>query len=451
MLPSDQVHVLDTNVLLYDPNALEVFTGATVVIPITVIEEIDRFKKDLNETGRNARLVSRRLDALRQQGRLSEGVPLPHGGCVRVDLPDPTVVLPPGFGPTSNDNLILSTVLGLAVRLGEGRVRLVTRDTNMRLKADALRIQADDYEHAHVHFDESYTGVSDIEVPAAQVAELYEKGGLPLSEAEGRAQGFYPNQFFVLRADDGSGRSALARWDARTQRLRVVGRGKESVWGIVARNKEQTFALDLLLDESVSLVTLDGVAGTGKTLLAIAAGLKMVAEDTRYRRLVVSRPIFPLGRDVGFLPGDIKEKLNPWMKPIFDNLDLLVSTQSDDGRGRAPPRGEAGYQYLIDRGLIEIEALTYIRGRSLPGQYLIVDEAQNLTPHEVKTVITRAGEGTKVILTGDPMQIDNPYVDATSNGLTYVVERFKGSALAGHVTLRKGERSPLAELAARTL
>ena len=444
--------VLDTNVLLYDPNAIHVFDEHDVVIPITVIEEIDKFKKDLNETGRNARTVSRQLDKMRAKGSLSRGVPLDSGGTLRVMLHEGEQRLPHSFGPRTNDNVILETVLSAAAANGREGTTLVTRDTNMRIKADALGIRAEDYEHAHIAVDENYTGVGELQVSAEQLRELYDGGSLPLSEEEQRAQGLYPNQFLVLRADETSNQTALVRVDAKRGRLKKVGRHKDGVWGIFARNKEQLFALDLLLDDSISLVTLDGMAGTGKTLLAIACGLRMVADEARFRRLVVSRPIFPLGRDLGFLPGDISEKLNPWMKPIFDNLELLVGSQIDDGRGNR--RGDArspSFMPLLDQGLIEVEPLTYIRGRSLPRQYLIVDEAQNLTPHEVKTVVTRAGEGTKVVLTGDPYQIDNPYVDATSNGLSYVVERFKESPAAGHVTLRKGERSELAELAARLL
>ncbi|MCB9763583.1 MAG: PhoH family protein [Alphaproteobacteria bacterium] len=435
--------VLDTNVLLYDPNALNVFDEHELVIPITVIEEIDRFKKDLNETGRNARLVSRQLDALRRQGSLSRGVDLSGGGLLRVLLPSTDAVLPPSFGPQSNDNTILATALTLTRHGGRAEVVMVTRDTNMRIKADALGISAEDYEHAHVSMDEHYSGVADLDVPGAQIGEIYSNGVLPF-QPDGIE--LNPNQFAILRSQEDPKHSALARFAG--DRLRLVDEFKKGIWGIRPRNKEQRFALDLLLDEDISLVTLDGVAGTGKTLLAIACGLQLVADEHLFRRLVVSRPIFPLGRDLGFLPGDISEKLNPWMKPIFDNLELLIGSADDADRRRgAPP----SYQPLIDQGVIEVEPLTYIRGRSLPRQYLIVDEAQNLTPHEVKTVLTRAGEGTKIVLTGDPQQIDNPYVDATSNGLTYVIERFKHRKEAGHVTLRKGERSRLAELAADLL
>lgn len=449
--PTPRTFLLDTNVLLFDPTSIDGFGRHDVVIPITVIEEVDRFKKDLNETGRNARAVSRRLDELRASGSLARGVPHRGGGELRVALLDEAVDLPLGFGAASNDNLILATVLQVA-RGGRG-VTLITRDTNMRIKADALGIAAEDYLRGHVDVDESYTGVGALVLPQKQIAELVQKGGMVFTPDEAAAAGIYPNQFLVITAEGGAPTSTTVRYDERHMRLRSVSRSHDGIWGVSPRNREQGFALDLLLDDSVSIVTLDGMAGTGKTLLAIAAGLKLVADERRFRRLVVSRPIFPLGRDVGFLPGDLKEKLNPWMQPIFDNLDLLVGGGADTGYTKGGPVAPRtpGYQPLIDQGFIEIEALTYIRGRSLPKQFLIVDEAQNLTPHEVKTVITRAGEGTKVVLTGDPNQIDNPYVDAASNGLTTVVERFKGSAIAGHVTLRKGERSALAELAAKVL
>ena len=439
-----RTYVLDTNVLLYDPNALEVFEDNELVIPITVIEEVDRFKKDLNETGRNARLVSRRLDELRAQGRLSRGVPLPSGGKLRVEIPTGTEQKVPSILMNhSNDNQIINVAHKLAQVAEPGDVILVTRDTNMRIKADSLGIQAEDYEHAHIHIDESYTGVREVTVAGERLSELYSQGWLAWEDGEA-----YPNQFLILKAEENASQTGMARYDQKQKRLRLVGKHREGVWGIFARNKEQLFVLDMLMDDSVHLVTIDGMAGTGKTLMAIACGLKKVADDREFRRLVVSRPIFPLGRDMGFLPGDVSEKLNPWMKPIFDNLDLLLGEHDrDDRRGG----GQPSYQALLDQGILEVEPLTYIRGRSMPRQYLVVDEAQNLTPHEVKTVLTRAGEGTKIILTGDPYQIDNPYVDSTSNGLTYVVERFKESQAAGHITLRKGERSQLAELAATLL
>jgi PhoH-like ATPase len=277
--------------------------------------------------------------------------------------------------------------------------------------------------------DEQYSGVATREISGELISEIYAKGALAWDAEQGSS--LYPNQFVVLTSLENPSRTALGRYEQRGERVKLVGRYKEGIWGIFARNKEQLFALEPL-DDRVQLVTLDGMAGTGKTLLAMACGLQKVADDRTYRRLVVSRPIFPLGRDIGFLPGDISEKLNPWMKPIFDNLELLLGSQDED-RKRAQPN----YQALLDQGVIEVEPLTYIRGRSLPRQFLVIDEAQNLTPHEVKTVITRAGEGTKVVLTGDPYQIDNPYVDATSNGLTYVVDFQAEAPCRGHITLRK--------------
>ena len=440
---ASRTYVLDTNVLLYDPKSLFVFDEHDVVIPMTVIEEIDRFKKDLNETGRNARTISRYLDKLRERGSLRDGVELHGGGRLRVDYATHGPELPITWGPETNDNRILRSVLRLA---DQGDVALVTRDTNMRLKCDALGVSAEDYQNARISVDKQYTGLRDLSVPPSLIDKVYADGHVALDDlpamAAPRAQ-----EFLHLKSDDGTNKSAMVRVDSRRGRANKVGSYREGVWGIFARNREQLFALDLLLDDDLSLVTINGVAGTGKTLLAMAAGLQRVCDQHSYRKLLVSRPIFPLGRDIGFLPGDIGEKLNPWMKPIFDNLELLLSNRSEHSGASKEPE----YAYLLDQKIIEVEPLTYIRGRSIPRQYLIVDEAQNLTPHEIKTVLTRAGEGTKVIMTGDPGQIDNPYVDAMSNGLTYCIERFKDADIAGHITLRKGERSPLAELAANLL
>jgi PhoH-like ATPase len=255
----------------------------------------------------------------------------------------------------------------------------------------------------------------------------------------------WSNQYVLLRDPESPSHTALGRYDAQNGKVITLRKLRDGVWGIRPRNKEQHCALDLLLAEDVKLVTLVGKAGTGKTMLAIAAGLQKVVEERTYARLLVSRPIFPLGRDVGYLPGDLEQKLNPWMQPIYDNVEFLM------GLSKADTKNGRSYRELIDLGYIEIEPLTYIRGRSIPNQYIIVDEAQNLTPHEVKTIITRVGESTKIVLTGDPYQIDNPYVDATSNGLTTIVQKFKGQSIAGHVTLTKGERSPLAELASNLL
>ncbi len=435
-----KIYVLDTNVLLHDPSALFKFKDNEVVVPIVVIEEIDNFKKDQDETGRNARQFSRYLDDLRSRSNLSSGVELDDGGLLRVDLYDTDLTAFPSINGHKADNQILSVALSLH-RETDSTVTLVSKDTNMRLKADAMGIRAEDYEHGKVSIAELYSGQAELVVPRAQIEALYRTGFADVDTGD------LPSSCcVVLRNEENPNNTALGRVLVDGGRVAQTRRFKEGVWGIFPRNKEQTFALDLLLEESLKLVTLVGKAGTGKTLLAIAAGLQMTADENAYQRMLVSRPIFPLGRDIGFLPGDIEEKLNPWMKPVYDNVEFIL----DLAREKVHQK-KRGYQELIDLGLLEIEPLTYIRGRSIPHQFLLIDEAQNLTPHEIKTIITRAGDGTKIVLTGDPYQIDNPYVDSTSNGLTYVVHKFAGEPLAGHITMFKGERSQLAERAAELL
>ncbi|HET6418835.1 MAG TPA: PhoH family protein [Geobacteraceae bacterium] len=434
--------ILDTNVLLYDPHAVYRFEENEIIIPITVIEEIDRFKKDMNETGRNARLISRILDDFRKKGSLAAGIELESGGLLRVELYNTELakLLPPELSEQRGDNRILAVAVDIKNRNGRAPVILVTKDTNLRIKADAIGLKAEDYESDKVHIEELYTGFAELEVSPDVIDRFYGQGWI---DAEWSA---YPNQFVTLKDRENPSHTAIGKFNATQNRFVPLLRvGKEGVWSIHPRNREQTFALDALLDDSVKIVTLVGKAGTGKTLLAIAAGLQKTAEDNVYNRLLVSRPVFPMGKDLGFLPGDIEEKLAPWMQPIFDNVELLLSGHE------AEKRHSKGYRELMAMGIMEIEPLTYIRGRSIPNQYLIVDEAQNLTPHEIKTIVTRAGEGTKVVLTGDPYQIDNPYVDSSSNGLTYLVERFKGQTISAHVTMMKGERSELAELAANLL
>jgi PhoH-like ATPase len=438
----NKYYVLDTNVLLHDPQALFKFEDNDVIVPITVIEEIDRFKKDQSETGRNARHVSRYLDSLRKKSRLFEGVPMESGGYLRVMLFTEASLkrLPPELRDDRGDNRILAVALDLKA-IGDKGVVFVTKDTNLRIKADALGLIAEDYESDKVSIDELYSGHTEVQVDKETVDRFYSDGFLSLEGDE-----YQPNQCLTLFDAANPSHTAIGRFDATMSRIvPLIKVPKEGVWGIHPRNREQQFAMDLLLNEDIQLVTLVGKAGTGKTLLAIAAGLLKSADDGNYNRLLVSRPVFPMGKDLGFLPGDVEEKLAPWMQPIFDNVELLLGSVDEQGKRKR------GYKELVELGLLEIEALTYIRGRSIPMQYLIVDEAQNLTPHEIKTIITRAGEGTKIILTGDPYQIDNPYVDSSSNGLTYVVEKFKGQDIAGHIILTKGERSCLAELAANLL
>jgi PhoH-like ATPase len=437
-----KIYVLDTNVILYDPQALTRFEDNSIIIPITVIEEIDRFKKDMNETGRNARQFSRLMDALRKEGSLSKGVPLENGGTLRIEIYEENVMkrLPPELRVDRGDNRILAVAVDLMESYPATPVILVTKDTNLRIKADALGLAAQDYESDKVAIEDLFTGVAALEVEADLIDRFYSQGWLELDA------GLLPNQFVTLTEAANHSHSAIGRFDHGSRRVVPLrGVDKEGVWSLFPRNREQSFALDALLDDNVKLVTLVGKAGTGKTLLAIAAGLQKTAEENVYNRLLVSRPVFPMGRDLGFLPGDIEEKLTPWMQPIFDNVELLLTGHEGE------KRHSKGYKELMAMGILEIEPLTYIRGRSIPNQYMIVDEAQNLTPHEIKTIVTRAGEGTKIVLTGDPYQIDNPYVDAESNGLTYVVERLKEQTISGHVTMTKGERSELAELAANLL
>ena len=436
--------VLDTNVLLHDPRSIFGFGDNNVVIPIYVIEEIDNFKRDLSSLGRNARQVARYLDEFRAQGKLREGVPLaPDKGTIRVLFTERQLPKEWADGHSSIDNRILAVAVDVRDREKDLPVVFVTKDTNLRIRADALGLRAEDYDVEGVAIDELWSGVDEIEVDGQAVNDFYATGavGVPPS-----ADPPPPNEYVVLRDRDNPQHSAVGKYSAAKQAyVPLIKTPKEGTWGIRPRNKEQAFALDLLLNDEVRLVTIVGKAGTGKTLLAIAAGLQKTMEEGVYQKLLVSRPIFPLGRDIGYLPGDVEEKLNPWMQPIFDNVEYLMNlSRSEKKQGR-------GYHELVDLGILEIEPLTYIRGRSIPNQYMIVDEAQNLTPHEVKTIITRVGDGTKIVLTGDAYQIDNPYVDQTNNGLVHVVNRFKIERLAGHVTLAKGERSPLAELAANLL
>lgn len=442
----EKTYILDTNVLLYDPQAIFKFADNEVVIPITVIEEIDNFKKELSETGRNARQLSRVLDELRnEQGSLAQGVKLKEGGMLRVEIgTNRGDRLGKLFTRRQADIAILSIALEVKEKAGSHPVIFLTKDTNLRIRADALGLTAEDYDPEVVMLEELYAGWRKVSWPAEKVNEL-----MKARELDGDGLDARPNEMFLIVADENPQQSVLARavQEGGALKLHAINDTKRPVWGIQPRNVEQSFALQLLMDDSVRLVTLVGKAGTGKTLVAIAAGLHKVTDEQVYQRVLISRPVFPLGRDIGFLPGDLEEKLLPWMQPIFDNVEFLTNLSHEKKR-----QGHTyGYRELMDMGLLGIEPLTYIRGRSISSQYMVVDEAQNLTPHEIKTIITRAGDNTKVVLTGDPYQIDNPYVDSSNNGLTYVVEKFKREKVAGHVTLTRGERSPLAELASNLL
>ncbi|HAN30787.1 MAG TPA: phosphate starvation-inducible protein PhoH [Myxococcales bacterium] len=430
--------VLDTNVLLHDAGCLNAFEDNVVNIPIYVIEEMDTFKRNQTELGRNARSVARELDRYRRKGSLEEGVELDGGGLLRVQLQGRP--LPPGFSVSHTmDNSILSVALHLSHTEPDVPLIFVTKDTNLRIRADALGIESEDYDREGMDVSEVYTGTQEAVIDGDVIDRLYDGAHIGLDSLD--LTEVHANQYLTLVGGSGRRQNVLAR--VSEGKVVALQRMRRPVWGVKPRNREQHFALDMLLRPEIKLCTLIGKAGTGKTLMALAAGLEGVVTDNTYRRLLVSRPIFPMGRDLGYLPGDVNDKLGPWMQPIKDNFEFLTTVNNgSDVRT---------YDGLLNDGLVELEALTYIRGRSLPQQFIIVDEAQNLTPHEIKTVLTRVGQDTKIIFTGDPYQIDQPYLDSVNNGLTFVVEKFKKSELAAHVTLSKGERSPLAELAANLL
>lgn len=437
-------YVLDTNVLLHDPNAFNAFEDNNVIVPVYVFEEIDNFKKHQDELGRNARTVSRIMDKYRKLGSLKNGVKLDSGGTLRVLFAEGEI--PADLKTHSQqDDKILAVAWLLSKNEPNIETVFITMDTNLRIRADALELKAEDYEKGHVRPIEMYKGYGDVDVPASSIETLVKEGRIDLP-SEGT---FYANMLLTLSDPNDRNWNALGRVSRDKSCILHIREAdaKRSVWGIRARNKEQIFAMNLLLDDSIKLVTLVGKAGTGKTLVAVACGLHKVTDEQLYERILVSRPVFPMGRDIGYLPGTIEEKLNPWMQPIYDSIDFLVTTNKKERKNGGIP----AIQGLKDMGILQIEPLTYIRGRSIPHQFLIVDEAQNLTPHEVKTILTRAGEGTKVVLTGDPYQIDNPYLDSLSNGLTYTLVHFRDTAIAGTMTLEKGERSELAEMAANLL
>lgn len=441
--------VLDTSVLLHEAEAMFGFEDNTVIIPIAVVEEVDNHKRRLDEVGRNARLVSHQLDDLRGRGKLNQGIQLDGGGQLRVELNHQNSdILPASFDRHKVDNRILAVALALQNEKATPQpVVLVSKDINMRVKADSLGLVAQDFERSKVQVEELYAGNRSVKVKADVINRFYTAGALDPKDLGEAGEGLRMNEFVLFEDEAGSSQSGMARLD-RNGQLVPLRSLHADLWGIKARNKEQRFAVELLLNDDIRLVTLVGRAGTGKTLLALAAGLQKVTEENAYRKLLVSRPVVPMGNDLGFLPGDMEEKLRPWMQPLHDNLELIFANR-EGGRGKE--RGGDPLQNLRDLGLVDIEALTYIRGRSIPRQFFILDEAQNLTPHEVKTVVSRVGEGTKIVLTGDPYQIDHPYLDSSSNGLSYLVEKLKGEPLAGHITLTKGERSELAELAAELL
>ncbi len=434
-------YILDTSVLLYDSKALFAFEENNVIIPITVIEEIDRYKKDITETGRNARETSRILDGLRKKGSLAAGVKLDNGGALYIKIHSDTdeKKLPQDLFENKRDMFLFSVAIAAKAENKHPTV-FVTKDVYLRIKADALGIKVQDYESDTIAIEELYPGQKECVVDAAKVDSL--KKGKPVA-FKGE---FLPNQYVTLIDKKNEENITYGRFDeSKGEIVPLIQHVNEVNCRVTSRNREQSFALDALLNDEIGFVTLVGKAGTGKTLLAVAASVYKTVDENAYDRILVSRPTLPMGQDIGYLPGTVMEKLTPWMYPISDNIELIMRNST------GAKHKIRGFRELVDMGILIVEPLTFIRGRSIHNQYLIVDEAQNLTPHEIKTIITRVGDGTKIILTGDPYQIDNPYIDSSSNGLTYVVEKFKKQSITAHITLTKGERSALSELAANLL
>ena len=435
-----KTYILDTSVYLTDANSIDSFGNNDIIIPFKVLEEVDNHKKRQDSVGSNARRIIRKLDFLREKGSLHKGVRISRGkGLAFVKNCEYSSG---DLDLSIADNEIIGVALHEKNLNPKRKVVVVSRDINMRVKCDALGLLTEDYILNQVVKDTTrlYTGFRTHLVDEETIDQFYNGEQIFLDKEDVSP---WPNEFLMLVSSANEKKTALARfYNHSTPLKRINGEYKKGVWGVRSRNKEQNFAMNLLLDPSVPIVTLVGKAGSGKTLLALAAGLAQVVEsdkESRYKHLVVSRPIQPMGKDIGYLPGTMEEKMAPWLAPVQDNLKYLMGNDKET------------LQMYTMQGIIEVEALTYIRGRSIANAFIIIDEAQNLTAHELKTIITRVGENTKIILTGDIEQIDNVYVDETSNGLTYAIEKFKNYEITGHMTLTKGERSSVATLAAKIL
>jgi len=428
-------YVLDTNILLQDPNSIFSFQDNYIILPFAVIEELDHIKKEQSEVGRNARCVSKKLDELRKTGNLAEGVKLSTGGILKIETNN--TYMPPiaVLDPDKFDNKILAVAYNLNKNIKS--VVLVTNDLNLRIKADTLKVEAQAYEKDVVDHTQLYEESRTLLLESSEIDKFYKNKRLETSIQS------YPNEFFVLKSIDETNHSGLARYINGA--LYPLKYENENVFDLKAKNKEQKFAFELLLNPDIKIITLIGCAGTGKTLVSLATGLELVVNQNLYSKLLVTRPVVPMGNDLGYLKGSKEEKLRPWMQPIYDNMEFLFS------KNNSKKRASQLVDELIDFGQIELECLTYIRGRSIPQQFIICDEAQNISLHMIKTLLTRIGEGTKIVLTGDPSQIDNPYLDSTNNGLSVVVNKLRNVDFAGHVTLLKSERSKVAEMCAKML
>jgi PhoH-like ATPase len=436
-----QIYVLDTSACLTDGSAIKSFGNNDVVLPLKVLDEIDAQKKRQDGVGTNARFIIRHLDNLREEGNLNKGVRIAKGkGILSVKNYDPSVI-PDDLNLNSPDNQIIATALTEKKNNPRKKVTVVTKDINMRVKCDALGVLSEDYQGHDIvkDPDELFVGITDCLVDDELIDQFY--AGEEVYLPEELEKNLKPNEFVMLVSTANNKKTALTQFVRQDAPLKKIMQ-YDNIWGVKPRNKEQTFAFSLLMNPDIPIVSLIGKALTGKTLLAIAAGLEQIMggqDYERYKKLIVSRPVQPLGKDIGFLPGTLEEKMLPWLAPIQDNLEFLMGNDKN------------ALLDHMERGVVEIEALTYIRGRSISNAFIIIDEAQNLSGHELKTILTRVGEGTKIILTGDIEQIDNIYIDEKTNGLTYAVEKFKDFDLAGHITLQKGERSKVASLSAKIL
>jgi PhoH-like ATPase len=436
VLLTKKSYILDTNVLIHDPRSIFKFEDNNLYVPIYVLEELDKLKSEQSIRGRGAREACRLIDELRCEGSLSDGVPV-GDGILKVYVPRERRFLGVGMENNSMDNAILQSALDIK-ESQELRAILVTMDVNLRIRADSLGIQSASYENQSIDPDQLISGIIDLEVEDSYINEMFKAGAiLPPAGID-----LYPNACIAMRSD--MGRTALGRYIGKYKKICPLKVPKEGVMGIKPKNREQQFALDLLLDDDVKMVTLSGSAGGGKSLLAICAGFYKTFIEGGYTKMIVSRPVMPMGKDLGFLPGDMGEKMDPWMQPIYDNLELIMMLGGKKKTGM-------DYGQLFEQEKIKVEPLTYIRGRSLPCQFIIADEMQNTTLHEIKTLITRCGEKTKIVLTGDPEQIDAHYLDKKTNGFSLAIEKMKDEEMVGHITLSKCERSPLAELAAAKL
>jgi PhoH-like ATPase len=453
---SEKIFVLDTSVVLHDPVALAQFGEHDLVIPLAVLSEVDTFKTGENQKAFHAREFSRQLDRLKEQHEtLLKFVPLPEpatGGICLSGAGEWLAKVPREFDSMGKDREIIATALRWHETQTEREVILVSKDTNVRLMGHACGLHTEDYKRGQIRdVDSLRKGPLVLEVDEDLVDTLQREGTLPLTELPDDL-GLKRNQCLTLVGHGSTSKSALAVVNGSIEApvLRRLHRDEARLWNLVPRNREQIFASALLRNPDIRLISLVGKAGTGKTLLALAAALEQVADPKKrqYRKIVVVRPFIAVGKELGWLPGDVGEKMQPWMKPVFDNISLLLG---DEKEAKREGRELVRVQQLLDQGILELEPLTFVRGRSINDAFLIIDEAQNLTPHEIKTLLTRAAGRSKVILTGDPGQIDTPYLDSHSSGLTHVVKKFANHPIAGHVTLTKGERSELAELAADLL